>query len=193
MDELSRRLLVALEVSQRGESEAALVLFAELLRDFPESFEGHFLHAAELASFGQYDLAVASYDKALNLNPEHAICRFQYALLLLTLGKEVECNKVIAPLINLPEAHYLNRFAHALALISQHRPLEAEAPLRQGLASNAEQPDLNRDMTLILQRVLAFANAQQVEQSAEIHRPMLDSAVGLPAEILVRAYSKRSH
>ncbi|XZG71862.1 hypothetical protein ACTSKR_08425 [Chitinibacteraceae bacterium HSL-7] len=191
MESLEKGLLAALEASQHGKSDNALQLFGELATDYPESFEVRFLYAAELAAAGYFDQALLSYDQAIRLQPEHAICRFQYGLLLLTLGHDNRSVSILEPLLDLPEAHYINQFARALLAIARGLPLEAEQPLRKGLASNAELPDLSHDMALILRRVLEYSNRPQTDRPINKRHSMLESAAELPTEYLVKAYSKR--
>lgn len=191
MDQL---LQEAMNASRTGQVDAALLQLKEIAERFPTSFPPRYLLAAELASAQQYDAALASYAEALALYPDHSICRFQYALLLLTLGKLAFLDEMLEPLLQLPQAHYLNRFALALQYVGQSRPGDAELPLREGLASNAELPDLNRDMTVLLQRVLAFKNAEQLTLQSQ-NTGMFETEVSLPAEVLIRGYaaSRRNH
>ncbi|GLS04405.1 hypothetical protein GCM10007860_15520 [Chitiniphilus shinanonensis] len=193
MKTLEGLLTQGITASTQGNVEEALRIFFETTQEYPQDFAAHFLYAAELASAKRYPEATQFYARALALQENNAICRFQYGLLLLTMGDESESSEVLAPLLKLPDASYMKQFSLALTLIGQGLPHEAEMPLRKGLASNADVPDLNRDMTLLLQRVLAHTNQQQQAQLAESHPEMTAQHVGLPMEVLVKKYEDKFH
>lgn len=188
--DLAALITLAMKASAAHQPEVALAHLQSAVTQFPDDFTGWYLYAAELAAADNTNGALAAFTRAGDLAPDHTVCRFQHGLLLLTLGRDPEAVALLSPLLDLPEAHYMNRFGVALTLISQHHPAAAEMPLRQGLAANAELPDLNRDMTILLQRVLAAANAEESHQSQEQHGIALDSAVSLPREVLIRGYGK---
>ena len=181
-------LAQALAASSAHQTAVALALLQQAIHNWPNDFTAWYLYAAENASAGDFDKALAAFTRCHDLDPDDEISRFQHALLLLTLEKEPEALALLPPLLTLAEGHYLNRFAHALQLIASFRVAEAEPFLRQGLAANAALPDLNRDMTLVLQRVLAITNAGEAAHAQAAHGTTLDAVPALPRSVLIRGY-----
>lgn len=141
----------------------------EAMRLVPESALPPFLLAANLAQTREYDRAEGAYIHALQLQPDFAVARFQLGLLQLTSGRPAAAFSTWVPLSLLGDEHPLCLFAAGLIQMAQDRFETAKDLLRRGIERNADNPFLNQDMTMVINRIAAAEQANgatpRVEQS----------------------------
>lgn len=111
------------------------------------------LSAANLAQAGQMDRAESAYLDLVQRAPDFAIARFQLGLIQFTSARPSVAMRTWAPLDLLPETHYLRLFKQGFACLAEDQ-FEATARfMREGMAQNQENPPLNRDMQMLLDRL----------------------------------------
>lgn len=147
--------LMAAIASDEGDD---LALADRALAEFPDDARLHFLRGSLLAGIGRPIEALSALKAAVTLAPDFAIARFQLGFFQLTSGETVDALATWAPLALLPEGQYLRSFIAGLTyLIRDEFPLAIEH-LRTGIAANDENPPLNRDMQLIIDRIGEIGN-----------------------------------
>ena len=120
---------------------------------FPDDARLHFLRGSLLAGIGRPIEALASLKSAVELAPDFSIARFQLGFFQLTSGEAADALSTWGPLALLPEGHYLRTFVGGLTYLIRDEFPQAIEQLRIGIAANAENLPLNRDMQLIIDRV----------------------------------------
>lgn len=120
---------------------------------FPEDARLHFLRGSLLAGIGRPIEALASLKAAVDLAPDFAIARFQLGFFQLTSGEAADALSTWGPLALLSEGHYLRIFVGGLTYLIRDEFPQAIEQLKIGIAANAENLPLNRDMQLIIDRV----------------------------------------
>jgi tetratricopeptide (TPR) repeat protein len=130
-----------------------LVPLDRLLAAYPDEPRLHFLRGSVLAGIGRSIEALAALKQAVALAPDFAIARFQLGFFQLTSGEPADALSSWGPLALLPADHYLRLFVGGLTYLIRDEFVEALAQLRAGIAANVENPPLNRDMQLIVDRV----------------------------------------
>lgn len=126
-----------------------------LLRDYPGDPRLHFLRGSFLAGEQDYGGARTAMRRAVELAPDYAIARFQLGLLLLTSGDAIAAQEAWGPLHSLPSAHYLRLFVTGLTHMIRDEFDDTVRLLQEGIAANAENPPLNRDMQMVIEEVRA--------------------------------------
>ena len=127
-----------------------------LLALYPEDPRLHFLRGSILASIGRPLEALPALRKAVELAPDFSIARFQLGFFQLTSGEAADALSTWGPLALLPEAHYLRSFVAGLTHLIRDEFDAAIDQLRRGIATNEENPPLDRDMQLIVDQVQAL-------------------------------------
>ena len=156
-DEDLAQLLAATQAGSGDE-----LAFAERMIDaYPEDARLHFLRGSLLAGSGRPIEAHAALSQAVALAPGFALARFQLGFFELTSGEAARALATWAPLGALPPDHPLARFVEGLTHLIHDRFADAIAALEQGIAANAENPPLNRDMQLIIDRCAGLAKADE--------------------------------
>lgn len=138
---------------------------AELIDAFPEDARLHFLLGSALIGEGRHIEAHASLSRAVALAPDFAIARFQLGLFQLTSGEAANALETWGRLDLLPDGHYLRKFVDGLRALIRDDFEGAIEGLRQGIALNQENPPLNRDMQMLIDKCLE-ALASSDEQAA---------------------------
>ncbi|WP_005034726.1 tetratricopeptide repeat protein [Holophaga foetida] len=133
-----------------GESLARLQAAVEA---HPEDPRLLLLLAGEYAQNREYDRAEGAYTAALLQAPDFAIARFQLGLLQFTSGRPSSALVTWVPLEILGRDHYLYLFKEGFAALAQDQFDEAIRCLEAGIRQNAENPPLNQDMQLMIQRI----------------------------------------
>jgi tetratricopeptide (TPR) repeat protein len=128
------------------------------LAGFPHDPRLHFLRGSLLAGIGRPIEALSSLKKAVELAPDFAIARFQLGFFQLTSGEAAAALSTWGPLALLPESHYLRIFVGGLTYLIRDEFPQAMEQLQLGIAANQENPPLNRDMQLIVDRVGAIGD-----------------------------------
>jgi len=124
-----------------------------LLAEYPEDGRLHFLRGSMLAGIGRPIEALPALRKAVELAPDLTIARFQLGFFLLTCGDAAEALSVWGPLALLPADHYLRLFVGGLTHLIRDEFGEASRRLEEGIAVNQENPALNRDMQLLVEKI----------------------------------------
>ena len=140
-----------------------------LLEDYPEDARLHFLRGSMLIGKGRLIEAHRALTRAVSLAPDFSIARFQLGFFQLTSGEPEHALETWGRLDRLPDGHYLRRFVDGLRCLIRDDFKGAIENLEKGAALNHENPPLNRDMTLIIERcrpLLAGAGARENESDA---------------------------
>lgn len=141
-----------IEAIQQG-ADDELARTDRLLVEFPDDPRLQFLRGSLLAGLGRPIEALPALRKAVGLAPDFAIARFQLGFFLLTAGEPAEALTVWGPLAMLPKDNYLRMFVAGLTHLIRDEFDETVRNLEQGIAANQENPPLNRDMQLIIDKV----------------------------------------
>jgi tetratricopeptide (TPR) repeat protein len=143
----------ALQASAAGNTEAALQLLRSAINELPGDALPHFLMGAEHAQAQQIAEAEAAYAQAVLLAPGFDMARFQLGLLQFTSGRTMVALVTWQPLFNLPPTHALQRFVSAFGALTQGRLADAAEFCRLGMTLNHDNPPLNVDMQLLIDRI----------------------------------------
>jgi tetratricopeptide (TPR) repeat protein len=129
-----------------------------------------YLLAAELADLQDYDGAVLEFSAAIALDPSLHIARLQLGLLQLTLARTDQTLAVLAPLEGLADDQPLKYFKRGLEALIYDDFQVCVQTLQQGIDLNTANPALNRDMSLIIERVREALNAPEALSTQEAVR-----------------------
>lgn len=177
-DEL-QRLMQSMQVNDADELQLADLLIA----DFPEDPRLHFLRGSILASIGRPIEALPALRQAVELAPDFDIARFQLGFFQLTSGEAANALSTWGPLALLGETHYLRCFVAGLTHLIRDEFAPAIEQLRAGIAANAENPPLNRDMQLIIDQANALL--------AGTGKPSEEERTASAASLLLSQFSDR--
>jgi len=183
-----------LQKLQGADLESALRVLGEALQSHPQDARLLLLMAGQYASGQDYDRAEALYIATLHQTPDFAIARFQLGLLQFTSGRPIAALATWAPLEALPERHALRLFVQAFNSLTQNQFDEACQFLREGMVANTENPPLNKDMDLLLQRVLQSGLTTSSEPPSEAPEgPTEENPSGTtnPTHFLLSNYRKQ--
>jgi tetratricopeptide (TPR) repeat protein len=158
----------ALAVIERDD-EKGLQRLRELLGEFPRDPRLHFLEGSLLAGRGRYDEARRAMTTSVQIAPDYEIARFQLGFLELTSGLAEEAIATWRPLLEPSPRGFLGLFARGLEHLARDRFDEAVADLRDGMAQNRENPNLNNDMQLVIDKVAELKGQEQGETSSATH------------------------
>jgi len=132
----------------------------------------HFLMGAEYAHAGQIPEAEAAYAQAVLLAPQFDMARFQLGLLQFTSGRTTVALVTWQPLFALPPTHALQRFVSAFGALTQERLADAVEFCQQGMALNHDNPPLNVDMQMLIDRIARLQGTMPMSNAA----PSADNA-----------------
>lgn len=121
----------------------------------PRNGEIRYLLGAELAQQQRYDEAVLELSAAVALDPLLHTARFQLGLLHLTRAQVQHAAAVLAPLENLEDDAPLKHFKRALDALAVDDLQAAIACLEHGMQLNRDNPPLNADMRMLMERITA--------------------------------------
>lgn len=147
------------EAIQQG-ADDELARTDRLLVEYPLDARLHFLRGSLLAGVGRQIEALPALRQAVELAPDFAIARFQLGFFLLTSGEPADALSVWGPLAMLPKDHYLRLFVAGLTHLIRDEFEEVVRYLDQGMAANEENPPLNRDMQLIIDKVRTLGTGE---------------------------------
>lgn len=173
--------LEQLMASMQSDDAGGLRRTDSLLAAHPDDPRLHFLRGSILAGIGRPIEALPALRRAVELAPDFAIARFQLGFFELTSGEPGNALSTWGPLALLPEGHYLRTFVAGLTHLIRDEFDAAVAQLRAGIAANAENPPLNRDMQLIVDQVGALltpGDAASEPRTASAASFLLDQFAG---------------
>lgn len=157
---------ISIEALRKAMDQSAtdqLPQMESLLDRFPEDPRLHFLYGSTLVSTGRIIEAHRSLSKAVELAPDFAIARFQLGLFQLTSGETNAALETFGPLDRLPDTHYLRAFVDGLRCLIRDDFMGTIENLRKGIGVNRENPPLNNDMQLIIDRSLPLLGNSSAE------------------------------
>ena len=161
-------LHLAMQASQKGESDKAIVYLKESISQKPTA-ESLYILGAEYAEIGMPERAISHINEALKINPELHTARFQCGLLYFILNDTTSAINTWAQLSELGD-HYLHLFATGLSLISSEKYHEAKEKIQQGISSNDENPFLNEDMNRIIANLNGESSTSNNSNSPETEK-----------------------
>lgn len=129
----------------------------------PRNGELRYLLGAEMAHQHDYEGAVLEFSAAIALSPQLHAARFQLGLLHLTLAQPHHAIAVLAPLEDLGDNAALKQFKRGIEALIKDDFSNCLQHLQRGIELNQENPPLNRDMRMIVERVTATLDAQKAE------------------------------
>ncbi|HYC68859.1 hypothetical protein [Brevundimonas sp.] len=109
-----------------------------------------FLYGSTLAGDRRYPEARIAMGQAVEAAPEFWIARFQLGFLEYTSGEPDLAGLTWAPLTGRPADDALRLFAEGLMRLPLEDTPGAISLIRRGIATNIENPALNRDMQLLI-------------------------------------------
>lgn len=119
----------------------------------PGNAELRYLLGAELAQQRDYDGAVVEMRTALAIDPNLHFARLQLGLLYLTMARPNESIEIWGPLETLDDSAALKSFKRGLEALIRDDFAACIGFLQQGIELNTQNAPLNRDMTMIIDRV----------------------------------------
>jgi tetratricopeptide (TPR) repeat protein len=146
-------VIAATAEAVRLDSVRGILAIDGALKRYPGDARLHFLRGSVLAGLQRYEEARAAMAEALRIAPGFALARFQLGFLELTSGAPAAAEATWAPLATLPEDHYLLIFVGALGHLIRDEFAETVAQLMRGIKRNAENPEINGNMQLIIDQV----------------------------------------
>jgi Flp pilus assembly protein TadD len=136
----------------------------ELFAEFPGDPRLHFVYGSLLASLGRFEDARRAVARSVELAPDYALARFQLGFMGLTSGDAASAQAVWRPLSALPMDNPLRMFAEGLVyLIGDHFD-DAVRLLKRGIALNQENPPLNADMQLLVDKIETRRHDGEVDE-----------------------------
>lgn len=155
-----------LELAKRDPAaqEGALKRLIDL---FPDDGRLHFLLGANLVGAGRLIEGRIHLVRAVELAPDFSIARFQLGFFELTSGEAEAALRTWARLDLLNESHYLRWFVDGLRALIRDEFDVAVAKLRHGIEINDENPPLNRDMHLLIERMSTPLQQDVSEETSE--------------------------
>jgi len=140
----------------------------DVIAKHPEDARLHFLRGSLLASAQRYIEAHQSLSRAVDLAPDFAIARFQLGFFQLTSGETANALDTWGRLDGLPDGHYLRKFVDGLRCLIRDDFHGVLQHLGEGIALNTENPPLNRDMQLIIERCTPLAQQARDSTTGEV-------------------------
>lgn len=145
----------------------------KLIGEFPDDARLHFMLGSTLIGDGRLIEGHAALTRAVELQPDFAIARFQLGLFQLTSGEADNALDTWGRLDRLPEGHYLRRFVDGLRALIRDEFARCVEHLRAGIALNTENPPLNNDMRLIIEKCEEI----ETRPNASSEAPMTETAL----------------
>ncbi len=160
--------LVALMKKVEADNTSDVSGIDDMIDEYPNDPRLHFLRGSILANSEHLVEAHSSMQKAVELAPEFHIARFQLGFFELSSGEPQAALENWQPLNALPDRHYLKSFVVGLTFLIQDEFEQCVSNLRRGILSNQENPPLNHDMQLIIDKcndILSEGSSEDREES----------------------------
>ncbi|MEY3202404.1 MAG: hypothetical protein RIR70_1954 [Pseudomonadota bacterium] len=141
--------------SENLDAEAAIALWQQAAVDHPDSALPYLMIGAEHAQSGATAEAEDAFSRALLIDPSLAIARFQLGLLQMCNNRIPAAVLTWQALGALDAENPLRLFAEGLTALAANQSDEALSKLQRGLIANEDNPSLNRDMQLVIDRINA--------------------------------------
>ena len=165
--------LSALVKAMRAAPHDQLGRIEQLISDHPGDARLHLLHGSTLVGSGRLIEGHASMLRAVEISPDFAIARFQLGLFQLTSGETGKALETWGRLDLLPDEHYLRHFVDGLRCLIRDDFGGAISGLREGIRLNAENPPLNNDMQLLIERCAPLLERPNGDADAQISETSL--------------------
>ncbi|QNB08817.1 tetratricopeptide repeat protein [Herbaspirillum frisingense] len=182
----------ALRASQDNDISTALELLTQARREEPDSPWTCFLLAAHLAQAGRYDEAEVEYSNSLLLAPEMTLARYELGTLQFTSGRASAAMLTWQPLLALPDTHYLKLFILGYIALAGDNFVEAHRQFERGIAANSENPPLNGNMRLLIDRIREIPAAQDIP-TPTTQEPSEEPGDVATEHFLLSGYGKNLH
>lgn len=152
------------------DATTALAVLETAAKRYPHNPHVLLLLAAQYMQSQDVDRAEAAYVAVLYAAPDLHVARFQLGLLQLTSTRPATAFATWAPLDLLEKNHPLRLFKQAFEMLRRDDIHAACALLREGMTHNAENPPLNRDMQMLLEKL-----ELSLQPKAAVHTPASDA------------------
>lgn len=141
-----------------NEDDEIAALRRRVLAD-PRNAELRYLLGAQMAQQKDYEGAVLEMSAALALSPFLHVARLQLGLLHLTMAQPHHTMAVLSPLEELDDTSPLKHFKRGLEALIADDFAACLRALTCGIELNRDNPPLNRDMQMIIDRVQPLVGA----------------------------------
>ena len=150
-----------------------------LIRAYPSDARLRFLFGSVLAGLGRYPEAHDQMTAAVRLSPTYAIARFQLGLLELSSGDPHAAEATWRALRDLAADHPLRVLAGGLEYMARDEFGVAIEQLERGIALNTENPVVNADMRLLIDKMreVLQSDAAEGEPTSAAHLLLQQIAV----------------
>jgi len=152
-------LHLAIDASNRGETDRAISLLKRLTAVTPNDARAFHLLGAEHAQIGLFERAAEEMQRAVELDPLLDAARFQLGLLRLSSRQPQAAEATWLGLDRLGQDHFYVLFKTGLLHLARDEFVDAARCLRAGLEANQVIEPLNNDMRAMLSQVEALASS----------------------------------
>ena len=152
----------------RGNESGAMRELEILLGDFPKDPRLHFLRGSLLAGRQDYAAARACMRLAVDLAPDYHVARFQLGFLLLTSGEPHAAQEAWGPLHALHKENHLRLFVEGLCHLIRDEFAQTIECLEKGIACNLENPPMNHDMQLIIDKARGRRGGEDASAASSV-------------------------
>jgi len=146
-------LAQTLAMLQQSRLPEALHTVRMAVATHPQDARLRFLLASLLAGQGEFDAAEHEMAQTTALDPSMLIAHFQLGSLRMTSGNGPGALAAWQPLATLPDSHPLRCFSLGCTALIADDFEQATQWLQRGLDLPSENTPLNRDMSLLLERI----------------------------------------
>jgi tetratricopeptide (TPR) repeat protein len=170
--------MAAIISATRADPLRGLARMDEALEACPRDARLHFLRGSVLAGLARYAEAHGAMATAVAIAPDFGVARFQLGFLELTSGDAAAAQTTWRPLERLAPMDPLRVFVEGLRHLINDRFAEAVQALERGIDLNDENPSMNADMQLIIEKLkpltLGPAAAEPVSAAQLLLRQFTD-------------------
>lgn len=155
--------------AMRADPSGQIARLNNLTVKYPEDARLFFLLGSALIGEGRMIEGHGALKRAVDIAPDFAVARYQLGFFQLTSGEAANALDTWGRLDLLPDGHYLRKFVDGLRCLIRDDFKGAIASMRQGMALNQENPPMNNDIQLLIDRCEPLADKQRDdgEQTSE--------------------------